>query len=179
MEDATSQGSDCSRDVGLLVAHHNANAVKIVCVGTFTADAEQFAEGKAIELINGERLLELVRAVQTSSPISNTEQSPSSAKRDCGVTEVSKLRCGDGQARQSPDGSIVLGMQQVSGLPGHAADLTTSSRTFGHCASKTARSNIIRRILLLSSKGTINSSDGSRSMAKSNSGCFAVPSKST
>lgn len=60
------------REMWGLLVHHKADAVKIVCVGTFTADAEQFAEGKAIELITGERLLELVRAVQTASPHSTT-----------------------------------------------------------------------------------------------------------
>jgi restriction system protein len=48
-----------------LLAHHNADAVKIVCVGEFTRDAAAFAQGKAIDLINGERLLDLVKAVQS------------------------------------------------------------------------------------------------------------------
>jgi restriction system protein len=61
------------REMWGLVSHHNADAVKIVCVGTFTADAEQFAKGKAIELINGEHLLELVRSVQSSPPIRSIE----------------------------------------------------------------------------------------------------------
>ena len=42
-----------------LMAHHQADGVKIVCVGEFTRDAEAFANGKAIELINGEALLML------------------------------------------------------------------------------------------------------------------------
>ena len=53
------------REMWGLVAHHRADGVKIVCVGEFTRDASEFAEGKNIELINGNRLLELVRDVQT------------------------------------------------------------------------------------------------------------------
>lgn len=52
------------REMWGLLAHHNADAVKIVCIGEFTRDAAAFAEGKAIELINGKRLQELVRDVQ-------------------------------------------------------------------------------------------------------------------
>jgi restriction system protein len=52
------------REMWGLLAHHNADAVKIVCIGEFTRDAAAFAEGKAIELINGNRLLEMVRDVQ-------------------------------------------------------------------------------------------------------------------
>jgi restriction system protein len=53
------------REMWGLVAHHRADGVKIVCVGEFTRDASEFAEGKNIELINGKRLLDLVRDVQT------------------------------------------------------------------------------------------------------------------
>ena len=63
------------REMWGLLQHHDADAVKIVCVGTFTADAEQFAQGKAIELINGEHLLDLVRSVQSPARIVSTEPS--------------------------------------------------------------------------------------------------------
>lgn len=52
------------REMWGLVAHHRADGVKIVCAGEFTRDASKFAEDKAIELINGNRLLELVQEVQ-------------------------------------------------------------------------------------------------------------------
>lgn len=52
------------REMWGLVAHHKAHGVKIVCVGNFTRDAELFANGKAIELITGVRLLETIREVQ-------------------------------------------------------------------------------------------------------------------
>ncbi len=55
------------REMWGLLAHHKADSVKIVCVGDFTRDARAFAEGKAIELIHGERLLELVREAQAAS----------------------------------------------------------------------------------------------------------------
>lgn len=55
------------REMWGLVSHHQADAVKIVCVGEFTRDAQRFVEGKAIELIGGAQLLALVRTVQTPS----------------------------------------------------------------------------------------------------------------
>ena len=55
------------REMWGLVAHHKADGVKIVCIGDYTHDARQFAEGKAIELIHGERLLEMIREVQSAS----------------------------------------------------------------------------------------------------------------
>ena len=63
------------REMWGLVAHHHADGVKIVCVGDFTRDAEEFAAGKAIELIHGERLLELIREVQ-SAPVASRGTSP-------------------------------------------------------------------------------------------------------
>ncbi|MGV8958852.1 MAG: restriction endonuclease [Stenotrophomonas sp.] len=52
---------------GLLV-HHNADAVKIVSAGCYTAAAEAFAEGKPIELVTGQELLRMIRAAQAPSP---------------------------------------------------------------------------------------------------------------
>ena len=81
------------REMWGLVTHQNADAVKIVCVGMFTADAKEFAEGKAIELISGERLLELVRAVQTVASISSKEPPQSASKRAIDVSPTC-ARCG-------------------------------------------------------------------------------------
>lgn len=50
---------------GLLV-HHRADEVKIACAGTYTRDAGKFAPGKPIELIGGEELLRMIRAVQAA-----------------------------------------------------------------------------------------------------------------
>ena len=49
-----------------LLAHHRADEVKIACSGSYTRDAEEFAQGKPIELIGGEELLRMIRAVQTA-----------------------------------------------------------------------------------------------------------------
>ena len=57
-------GVSVVREMAGLLAHHGADAVKIVCIGTFTREAEAFAAGKPIELIGGETLLGMIRAVQ-------------------------------------------------------------------------------------------------------------------
>ncbi|MBN8768660.1 MAG: restriction endonuclease [Stenotrophomonas nitritireducens] len=54
---------------GLLV-HHHADAVKIVSTGAYTEAAAAFAAGKPIELITGEQLLAMIRAVQPAAPTS-------------------------------------------------------------------------------------------------------------
>lgn len=60
-------GVSVVREMAGLLAHHRADAVKIVCIGTFTRDAEAFARGKPIELIGGAELLELIQACRPSS----------------------------------------------------------------------------------------------------------------
>lgn len=57
-------GVSVVREMFGLLAHHQAHAVKIACVGTYTKGAERFAQGKPIQLIGGEQLLEMIRAVQ-------------------------------------------------------------------------------------------------------------------
>jgi restriction system protein len=57
-------GVSVVREMAGLLAHHRAHAVKIVCVGTFTRDAEAFARGKSIELIDGMTLLEMINAAK-------------------------------------------------------------------------------------------------------------------
>lgn len=52
------------REMWGLVAHHRASGVKIVCTGEFTREAEAFADGKAIDLVNGERLFSMIRSVR-------------------------------------------------------------------------------------------------------------------
>ena len=68
------------REMWGLSNHHDADEVKIVCVGDFTRDAAEFATGKPIELITGQGLLDLVRAVQSptfSANVSAPQQAPS------------------------------------------------------------------------------------------------------
>ncbi len=56
------------REMWGLAAHHEADAVKIVCTNEFTSDAIKFAAGKPIELLTGQDLLALVRAAQKTAP---------------------------------------------------------------------------------------------------------------
>jgi len=51
---------------GLLV-HHRADAARIVTTGTYTEAAAAFAAGKPIELVTGEQLLAMIRAVQPNA----------------------------------------------------------------------------------------------------------------
>lgn len=67
-------GVSVVREMFGLLAHHQAHAVKIVCIGTYTNDAQRFAEGKPIELIGGEQLLEMIRAVQQHATAPSTPQ---------------------------------------------------------------------------------------------------------
>lgn len=65
------------REMWGLLAHHRADGVKIVCVGDYTPDARRFAEGKAIELITGADLVEMVQDVrQASTPPSTSHAEP-------------------------------------------------------------------------------------------------------
>lgn len=52
------------REMYGLLGHHRADEVRIAALGGFTPDAERFAQGKPIELINGPALLEMSRGVQ-------------------------------------------------------------------------------------------------------------------
>lgn len=62
--------------VGLL-AHHNADEIRIAAFGGFTPDAERFAQGKPITLIDGAALLRMVREVQAGgTPVTPSDQSP-------------------------------------------------------------------------------------------------------
>ena len=69
------------REMYGLLAHHNADEVKIVCTGTYTRDAANFAQDKPIELIGGEELLRMIREVQatptqTTRPTGNIVPAP-------------------------------------------------------------------------------------------------------
>lgn len=62
------------REMWGLVAHHRADGVKIVGIGDFTRDAEAFAQGKAIDLISGGRLIALIRDVQITRTANQSTQ---------------------------------------------------------------------------------------------------------
>lgn len=75
------------REMYGLLAHHDADAVKVVAVGGYTADAMRFAQGKPIELVHGEALLALITAVQDAlharrDPIDSALE-PISIERAC------------------------------------------------------------------------------------------------
>jgi restriction system protein len=87
------------REMFGLLTHHGAAAVKIVAVGDYTADAQRFAQGKAIELIHGEALLAMVHSVQTpiaSRPVMPTKTSfaATSAERSQATKPVC-AKCGN------------------------------------------------------------------------------------
>jgi restriction system protein len=62
--------------VGLL-AHHNADEIRIAAFGGFTPDAERFAQGKPIALIDGPALLRMVREVQAGGASVTPSDQPS------------------------------------------------------------------------------------------------------
>lgn len=67
-------GVNVVREMAGLLAHHQADSMKIVCVGSFTKDAKAFSLGKPIELIDGNRLLEMIQAAQSHCGVSPTSQ---------------------------------------------------------------------------------------------------------
>jgi restriction system protein len=86
------------REMFGLLAHHGAASVKIVAVGDYTADAQRFAQGKAIELIHGEALRAMVQGVQTPTASrqvmpTTTYFVPASVKPSNSVKPVC-LKCG-------------------------------------------------------------------------------------
>lgn len=98
------------REMWGLVDHHRADGVKIVGLGDFTRAAAAFAQGKAIELINGERLIAMVREGQAtrgaerSSEPSHVEptRSPPSANGQpdcpgCGREMIRRTNRGNGR----------------------------------------------------------------------------------
>ena len=86
------------RELWGLVAHHKADALKIVSAGTFAADAGAFAKGMAIELIDGQHLLELVRGVQIVPPSAKPDALPASGVQPLSGSSVPTTppcpRCG-------------------------------------------------------------------------------------
>jgi restriction system protein len=75
------------REMYGLLAHHGADAVKIVAIGDFTPDARRFAQGKPIELIHGEALLSMIQDIQSTAAASTnlpkTQKATSVSTPDC------------------------------------------------------------------------------------------------
>lgn len=55
------------REMYGLLAHHRADEVVVAAMGGFTRDAEQFALGKPIRLLDGAALLRMIREVQPAT----------------------------------------------------------------------------------------------------------------
>jgi restriction system protein len=68
-------GVSVVREMYGLLAHHGADAVKIVCTGVFTSECEAFVRGKPMELVDGPAVLALVQSVQ--GPLSRAALAPS------------------------------------------------------------------------------------------------------
>ncbi len=64
------------REMFGLLAHHGADAIKVVAVGGYTPDAMRFAQGKPIELLHGEALLALILAVQKTPRLQHDADEP-------------------------------------------------------------------------------------------------------
>lgn len=62
-------GVSVVREMFGLMTHHQADAVKIVCIGGYSNDAERFARGKHIELIGGECLVEMIQDARGGSRV--------------------------------------------------------------------------------------------------------------
>jgi restriction system protein len=61
-----------------LITAENADEAIVVTTGRFTAEAQSFASGKPIRLIDGPQLLALVQSVQTG-PRPTAKESPTAA----------------------------------------------------------------------------------------------------
>ncbi len=87
------------REMYGLMAHHRADEVRIAALGGFTPDAERFAEGKRIELIDGSTLLAMIeegRAVRSGAIDARNRIEPkvvATAKKLIGVPFCP--RCGE------------------------------------------------------------------------------------
>jgi restriction system protein len=64
------------REMWGLVDHHQANGMKIVCIGDFTRDAKEFANGKPIELLHGEQLDAMIQDVRSARATAPTRVVP-------------------------------------------------------------------------------------------------------
>ncbi|UYK84980.1 restriction endonuclease [Xanthomonas sacchari] len=69
-------GVSVVREMYGLLAHHQADAVKIVCVGSYTDDAERFARGKPIELISGQLLLAMIQSARRGGATESFSKPP-------------------------------------------------------------------------------------------------------
>jgi len=97
------------REMFGLMTHHRADAVKIVCTGSFSSECEAFCRDKPIELVDGPALVSLVQAVQ-SSVAAPSQAPPLSRNSAAALSEpspaiddqtVSCPRCGSAMAKRA------------------------------------------------------------------------------
>ncbi|MCD0258141.1 restriction endonuclease [Xanthomonas melonis] len=131
-------GVSVVREMYGLLTHHQAHAVKIAWIGTYTKDAERFAEGKPIEMIGGEQLLHMIRAAQqhattqpttTSARIEPVFVSPDFTS-PAAVAIPSCPRCGSAlvQRRNRRAGHNFLGCSRFPKQRNRIVSLTKYSR---------------------------------------------------
>ncbi len=77
-------GAPVIREIFGLVTHHQAKGALIITSGRFTREANAFAEGKPLELVDGPQLLSLVKSVQVhaTTPSAVTATPPATAAHE-------------------------------------------------------------------------------------------------
>jgi restriction system protein len=99
-------GAPVVREQFGLLTHHGAVEAVIVTCGSFTPEAQAFARGKPIRLVDGPQLAELVRGVQkqplqsTQAPAAalDTAAPPGASRSD---SESACPRCGSAMVRRT------------------------------------------------------------------------------
>ncbi|MGH8465128.1 MAG: restriction endonuclease [Pseudomonas sp.] len=110
-------GVSVVREMAGLLGHHQADAVKIVCIGTFTRDAEAFAKGKPITLVGGEELLAMIenaRSARTADGTTTPRVEPVRASLVDAPRAASCIRCGSPMTQRTNrrTGELFLGCSQ-------------------------------------------------------------------
>ncbi|MCC5789796.1 MAG: restriction endonuclease [Opitutales bacterium] len=98
-------GAPIVREIYGLMVSEGADRATVVISGRFTQEAKKFAEGKPLDLVNGEALLDLIKSVQTpekkadSLPKQEVDPLPETAKvcGRCGAEMVKRT------ARKGPN----------------------------------------------------------------------------
>lgn len=92
------------REMYGLLQHHGADEVQIATVGGFTRDAERFARGKPIRLIDGQTLLAMIRDVQEGEPVvarRSERVEPVLGQVDNALPEPKCPRCNQGMVQRT------------------------------------------------------------------------------
>lgn len=102
------------REMYGLLQHHGADEVKITTIGGFTRDAERFARGKPILLIDGQTLLAMIRNEQESGRDAQRRSEriePVLGDMDSASQKPGCPRCNEGmiQRTNSRNGSLFWG----------------------------------------------------------------------